>query len=128
MQIGSVIGARRTARVALTSLALVGLASIGSAQTLVGPDIELRESALVVASAPVLSNGSGTLHIESSTLGELAGGRAVGASGIQLLSGAIPIPEPTAVLQFGSGALGLMLLGRRRRQRSALPARKTENS
>ena len=128
MQIGSVIGARRAARVALSSLALVGLASIGSAQTLVGPDIELRESALVVASAPVLSNGSGTLHIESSTLGELAGGRAVGASGIQLLSGAIPIPEPAALLQLGSGALGLMLLGRRRRQRSAFPARKTENS
>ena len=128
MQIGSVIGARRAARVALISLALVGLASIGSAQTLVGPDIELRESALVVASAPVLSNGSGTLHIESSTLGELAGGRAVGASGIQLLSGAIPIPEPAALLQLGSGALGLMLLGRRRRQRSAFPARKTENS
>jgi hypothetical protein len=125
MQIGSVIGARRAARVALSSLALVGLASIGSAQPLVGPDIELRESALVVASAPVLSNGSGTLHIESSTLGELAGGRAVGASGIQLLSGAIPIPEPAALLQFGSGALGLMLLGRRR---SAFPARKTENS
>ena len=125
MQIGSVIGARRAARVALSSLALVGLASIGSAQPLVGPDIELRESALVVASAPVLSNGSGTLHIESSTLGELAGGRAVGASGIQLLSGAIPIPEPAALQQFGSGALGLMLLGRRR---SAFPARKTENS
>ena len=128
MQIGSVIGARRAARVALISLALVGLASIGSAQTLVGPDIELRESALVVASAPVLSNGSGTLHIESSTLGELAGGRAVGASGIQLLSGAIPIPEPAALLQLGSGALGLMLLGRRRRLRSAFPARNTENS
>ena len=128
MQIGSVIGARRAARVALSSLALVGLASIASAQTLVGPDIELRESALVVASAPVLSNGSGTLHIESSTLGELAGGRAVGASGIQLLSGAIPIPEPAALLQFGSGALGLMLLERRRRLRSAFPARKTENS
>jgi hypothetical protein len=128
MQIGSVIGARRAARVALISLALVGLASIGSAQTLVGPDIELRESALVVASAPVLGNGSGTLHIESSTLGELAGGRAAGASGTQLLSGAIPIPEPAALLQLGSGALGLMLLGRRRRQRSAFPARKTENS
>jgi hypothetical protein len=125
MQIGSVIGARRAARVALSSLALVGLASIGSAETLVGPDIELRESALVVASAPVLSNGSGTLHIESSTLGELAGGRAVGASGIQLLSGAIPIPEPAGLLQLGSGALGLMLLGRRR---SASPARKSENS
>jgi hypothetical protein len=128
MQIGSVIGARRAARVALSSLALVGLASIGSAQTLVGPDIELRESALVVASAPVLSNGSGTLHIESSTLGELAGGRAVGASGIQLLSGAIPIPEPAALLQLGSGALGLMLLERRRRLRSASPARNAENS
>jgi len=128
MQIGSVIGARRAARVALISLALVGLAGIASAQTLVGPDIELRESALVVASAPVISNGSGTLHIESSALGELAGGRALGASGIQLLSGAIPIPEPAALLQLGSGALGLMLLGRRRRQRSAFPARKTENS
>ena len=128
MKIGSVIGARRAARVALSSLALVGLASIGSAQTLVGPDIELRESALVVASAPLLSNGSGTLHIESSTLGELAGGRAVGASGIQLLSGAVPIPEPAALLQLGPGALGLMLLERRRRMRSASPARKTENS
>ena len=128
MQIGSVIGARRAARVALSSLALVGLASIGSAQTLVGPDIELRESALVVASAPLLSNGSGTLHIESSTLGELAGGRAVGASGIQLLSGAVPIPEPAALLQLGPGALGLMLLERRRRMRSASPAGTTENS
>ena len=128
MQIGSVIGARRAARVALSSLALVGLASIGSAQTLVGPDIELRESALVVASAPLLSNGSGTLHIESSTLGELAGGRAVGASGIQLLSGAVPIPEPAALLQLGPGALGLMLLERRRRIRSASPAGTTENS
>jgi hypothetical protein len=128
MQIGSVIGARRAARVALSSLALVGLASIGSAQTLVGPGIELREGALVVASAPVLSNGSGTLHIESSTLGELAGGRAVGASGIQLLSGAVPIPEPAALLQLGPGALGLMLLERRRRIRSPSPARKTENS
>ena len=125
MQIGSVIGARRAGRVLPTCLALVALSTPASAQTLVGPDIELRESALVVASAPVLSNGSGTLHIESSTLGELAGGRAVGASGIQLLSGAIPIPEPAALLQLGSGALGLMLLGRRR---SAFPARKTENS
>jgi hypothetical protein len=128
MQIGSVIGARRAARVALSSLALVGLASIGSAETLVGPDVELRESALVVASAPMLSNGSGTLHIESSTLGELAGGRAVGASGIQLLSGAVPIPEPAALLQLGPGALGLMLLERRRRMRSASPAGTTENS
>ena len=128
MQIGSVIGARRAARVALSFLALVGLASIGSAQILIGPDIELRESALVVASAPVLSNGSGTLHIESSTLGELAGGRAAGASGIQLLSGAIPIPEPAALLQLGSGAFGLMLLERRRRLLSLSPARETENS
>ncbi len=133
MQIGSVSGAARAvaarmARAALPCLALLGFASPASAETLVGPDIELRESALVVASAPVLSNGSGTLHIESSTLGELAGGRAVGASGIQLLSGAIPIPEPAALLQFGSGALGLMLLGRRRRPRSAFPARNTENS
>ena len=125
MQIGSVIGAAATARATLLCLALVGLASMASAQTLVGPDIELREGALVVASGPVLSNDSGTLHIESSTLGELAGGRAMGASGIQLLSGAVPIPEPAALLQLGSGALGLMLLGRRR---SAFPARKTENS
>ena len=133
MQIGSVSGAARAvaarmARAALPCLALLGFASMASAQTLVGPDIELRESALVVASAPVLSNGSGTLHIESSTLGELAGGRAVGASGIQLLSGAIPIPEPAALLQLGPGALGLMLLERRRRMRSASPARETENS
>ena len=128
MQIENAVGAAAMARATLLCLALVGLASMASAQTLVGPDIELRESALVVASAPVLSNGSGTLHIESSTLGELAGGRAVGASGIQLLSGAIPIPEPAALLQLGSGALGLMLLGRRRRLRSASPARKTENS
>ena len=127
MRMGSVITAGRRALAALPCLALLGLCPAASAQTLVGPDIELRESALVVASAPVLSNGSGTLHIESSTLGELAGGRAVGASGIQLLSGAIPIPEPAALLQFGSGALGLMLLGRRRRLRSAFPARKTEN-
>ena len=125
MQIENAIGAAAMARATLLCLALVGLASMASAQTLVGPDIELREGALVVASAPVLSNGSGTLHIESSTLGELAGGRAMGASGIQLLSGAVPIPEPAALLQLGSGALGLMLLGRRR---SAFPARKTENS
>ena len=52
----------------------------------------------------------------------------MGASGIQLLSGAIPIPEPAALLQFGSGALGLMLLGRRRRLRSPSPSRKAENS
>ncbi len=133
MQIGSVSGAARAvaarmARAALPCLALLGFASMASAETLVGPDIELRESALVVASAPVLSNGSGTLHIESSTLGELAGGRAVGASGIQLLSGAVPIPEPAALLQLGPGALGLMLLERRRRMRSASPARETENS
>ncbi len=125
MQIENAAGAAAMARAALLCLALVGLTGMASAQTLVGPDIELRESALVVASAPVLSNDSGTLHIESSTLGELAGGRAVGASGIQLLSGAVPIPEPAALLQLGSGALGLMLLGRRR---SAFPARKTENS
>ena len=133
MQIGSVSGAARAvaarmARAALPCLALLGFASMASAQTLVGPDIELRESALVVASAPVLSNSSGTLHIESSTLGELAGGRAVGASGIQLLSGAVPIPEPAALLQLGPGALGLMLLERRRRIRSASPAGTTENS
>ena len=124
MQIGSVSGAARAvaariARATLLCLALVGLASPASAETLVGPDIELRESALVVASAPVLSNGSGTLHIESSTLGELAGGRAVGASGIQLLSGAVPIPEPSALLQLGPGALGLMLLERRRRRQQS---------
>ena len=88
IQIGSVGGAARAvaarmARAALPCLTLLGFASPASAQTLVGPDIELRESALVVASAPVLSNGSGTLHIESSTLGELAGGRAVGASDIR---------------------------------------------
>ena len=125
MQIENAVGAAAMARATLLSLALVGLASMASAQTLVGPDIELREGALVVASAPVLSNDSGTLHIESSTLGELAGGRAVGASGIQLLSGAVPIPEPAALLQFGSGALGLMLLGRRR---SASSAREAGNS
>ncbi len=128
MRIGNAITAGRGALAALPCLALLGLCPVASAQTLVGPDIELRESALVVASAPVLSNGSGTLHIESSTLGELAGGRAAGASGIQLLSGAIPIPEPAALLQFGSGALGLILLGRRRRLRSASPARKSESS
>ena len=128
MQIENTVGAAAMARVTLLCLALVGLTSMASAQTLVGPDIELRESALVVASAPVLSNGSGTLHIESSTLGELAGGRAVGASGIQLLSGAVPIPEPAALLQLGSGALGLMLLERRRRLHSPFPAGTTENS
>ena len=79
MQIENAVGAAAMARSALLCLALVGLASMASAQTLVGPDIELREGALVVASAPVLSHDSGTLHIESSTLGELAGGCAVGA-------------------------------------------------
>ena len=42
--------------------------STKAAQTLVGNDIELREGALVVASAPVPSNGSGALHIESTTI------------------------------------------------------------
>ena len=60
MQIENAVGAAAMARSALLCLALVGLADMASAQTLVGPDIELRESALVVASAPVLSNGSGT--------------------------------------------------------------------
>ena len=116
------------ARAALLCLALVGLASMASAQTLVGPDIELREGALAVASAPVLSNASGTLHLESPTIGELAGGRAVGASGVQLLGGTIPIPEPAALLQLGSGALGLILIDRRRRLRSLSPAGRAENS
>jgi hypothetical protein len=62
MQIENAAGAAAMARAALLCLALVGLAGMASAQTLVGPGIELRESALVVASAPVLSNDSGTLH------------------------------------------------------------------
>lgn len=109
-----------SARNAVVFLALVLIGGPTAAQTLIGPDIELRESALVVASAPVLSNGSGTLHIESSTLGDLAGGRAAGPSGIQLLSGAIPIPEPAALLQLGSGAFGLILLERRRRRQQSV--------
>jgi len=119
---------RRAKKIALLGIPLLLLASTAPAQTLLGEDIELREGALVVASAPVLSNDSGTLHIESSTLGELAAGRAVGPSGIQLFSGAIPVPEPAALLQLGSGALGLILVERHRRRRSPSPAHTRENS
>ena len=129
MRIGSGIAARIIGAT-LPWLGVCALAGLASAQTLVGPDIELLEGSLVAASAPVLSNDSGTLHIESATLGEFAGGYAAGpSSGIQLFGGTVPIPEPAALLQLGSGALGLMLLERRRRLR--LPSRSqaiSENS
>ena len=116
-------------KAAVVFLAFIPIGGTVTAQKLTGPNIELSESALVVASAPVLSNGSGTLRIESPTLGQFAGGRVVGASGIQLVSGTIPIPEPTARLQLGAGALGLILIDRRRRRmRLASSARETENS
>ena len=128
MQFGKAISAKRRAWSTLPCLALIGLGTEISALTLVGSNTELRESAIVVASAPMLSNASGTLHLESPTMGELASGRAVGGSGIQLYGGAIPIPEPAALLQLGTGALGLILFDRRRRLRSLSPAGQAENA
>ena len=66
------------------------------AQTLIGPDIELRHGALTVASARVLSDGSGTLHIEYSPGVRWPGSRAAGLSSTPLLSGCVGAYSDTA--------------------------------
>jgi hypothetical protein len=118
--------AGRIIKATLACLGVYAVAGMASAQTLVGAAIELHGGALEAASAPVLSNGSGTLHVEATTLGEPIRGHAAGpVSGIQLFSGTVPVPEPAALLQVGSGALGLILLQSRRRLRLPSPDKST---
>ena len=120
----------RIIKATVACLCVYAGAGLASAQTLVGADIELRAGAFAAASAPVLSNGSGTLHVESATLGEPVAGHATGpTSGIQLFSGTVPVPEPSMLLQLGSGAVALILLQRRRPVRPPFPREQcTENA
>ncbi len=46
-----------------------------------------------------------------------------GLSGLQLISGATAVPEPTPLALMGVGALGLLLIGRKKRPADAAPRR-----
>ena len=68
----------RIIKATVACLCVYAGAGLASAQTLVGADIELRAGAFAAASAPVLSNGAATLHVESTTLGAPVAGPAAG--------------------------------------------------
>jgi hypothetical protein len=63
--------------------------------------VELRDAELVAAGSPVLQNGTGTVRLEDGRLGRPA----------------VPLPEPGALWQLGSGIGLLALLARRRHPR-----------
>jgi hypothetical protein len=90
------------------------------AETLVGNGIRLEQGVLRVASDPVLSNTSETLHLEGGVVGQFAAGRSNGASGISLEGGLVPtpVPEPSTGLLLLTGAFALVSLGRSRTLRS----------
>lgn len=107
----------------LSVFLLVAAAPATQAEVLSGADIQLHGGSIApVASAP-LSNASGTLHLEGSTLSVLGAGHSSGSSGIQLHVGVapVPVPEPSALWQLGAGVLGLGALLRRRRPRHGSP-------
>ena len=98
----------------LSVFLLVAAAPATQAEVLSGADIQLHGGSIAPAASAPLSNASGTLHLEGSTLSVLGAGHSSGSSGIQLHVGVAPVPEPSALWQLGAGVLGLGALLRRR--------------
>jgi hypothetical protein len=71
--------------------------------------VELRDAELVASGSPVLQNGTGTVRLEDGRLGP-----------------PVPLPEPGAFLQLGSG-IGLLalLVGFRRRRTAPATGRRS---
>ena len=101
-------------------VALFCSAAPALAETLIGNDIRLEQGVLRAATDPILSNASGTLHIEGAVVGQIAPGRSTGPSGISLQGGLlpVPVPEPGTGLLLVAGASALIAFGRRRALRS----------
>ena len=98
----------------LLLVALLCAAGPGLAETLVGTDTRLEQGTLRPATDSVLSNASGTLHIEGAVLGQTPVGRSTGASGISLRTGLrpVPVPEPATGLLLVVGASALLAMRR----------------
>jgi len=96
--------------------ALLVIAPFAQAETLVSGSYRLEAGGIQVAADPVLSNASGTLHIQGAVLGQVEAGRSTGPSGLSLQGGLlpVPVPEPGAGLLLFAGASALVGLRRLR--------------
>lgn len=96
--------------------ALLITAPLAQAETLVSGSYRLEAGGIQVAADPVLSNASGTLHIQGAVLGQVEAGRSTGPSGLSLQGGLlpVPVPEPGTSLLLFAGASALVGLRRRR--------------
>ena len=111
---------RRNALRAVSSTYLLLLAGflitapLAQAETLVSGSYRLEAGGIQVAADPVLSNASGTLHIQGAVLGQVEAGRSTGPSGLSLQGGLlpVPVPEPGAGLLLFAGASALIGLRR----------------
>ena len=81
--------------------ALLVAARSAQAETLASSSYRLETGRIQVAADPVLSNASGTLHIQGAVLGQVEAGRSTGPSGLSLQGGLLPVPVPEA----GAGLL-----------------------
>jgi hypothetical protein len=91
-------------------------APLAQAETLASSSYRLEAGGIQVAADPVLSNASGTLHIQGAVLGQVEAGRSTGPSGLSLQGGLlpVPVPEPGAGLLLFAGASALVGLRRLR--------------
>ena len=113
---------RRNALRAVSSTYLLLLAAflitapLAQAETLASSSYRLEAGGIQVAADPVLSNASGTLHIQGAVLGQVEAGRSTGPSGLSLQGGLlpVPVPEPGAGLLLFAGASALVGLRRLR--------------
>jgi len=113
---------RRNALRAVSSTYILLLAAflitapLAQAETLASSSYRLEAGGIQVAADPVLSNASGTLHIQGAVLGQVEAGRSTGPSGLSLQGGLlpVPVPEPGAGLLLFAGASALVGLRRRR--------------
>ena len=111
---------RRNAPRAVSSTYLFLLAAflitvpLAQAESLASSSYRLEAGGIQVAADPVLSNASGTLHIQGAVLGQVEAGRSTGPSGLSLQGGLlpVPVPEPGAGLLLFAGASALIGLRR----------------
>ena len=96
--------------------ALLITAPLAQAETLASSRYRLEEGRIQVAADPVLSNASGTLHIQGAVLGQVEAGRSVSPSGFSHQGGLllVPTPEPGTGLLLLAGVSALVGLRRLR--------------
>ena len=96
--------------------ALLIAAPLAQAKTLASSSYRLEAGGIQVAADPVLSNVSGTLHIQGAVLGQVEAGLSTGPSGLSLQGGLlpVPVPEPSTGLLLFAGASALVGLRRLR--------------